>query len=245
MSRLRSARGTDGDVGQKERGSAGAVLLPERWGCLAAAPPALEPDRFPSPPPHPPPRVSFQFPCVAPGAEPVCLWLSRHGCGSVLPGGLGRPSVGCGEAVGGVGAAGRPHFVRWGVRNWSRCEPPCAAGGSRGRVAEMRCGSPSTAASLCGPHLKIHMVLLGTAPPRNGLTPCSAYSRTPPCCGVWGAAPYGAPGADVPPLPCRAPLPPPEALPTPQAQPQRCTQCPHIPLPHSICAPRTALIPPP
>lgn len=101
MSRLRSARGTDGDVGQKERGSAGAVLLPERWGCLAAAPPALEPDRFPSPPPHPPPRVSFQFPCVAPGAEPVCLWLSRHGCGSVLPGGLGRPSVGCGEAVGG------------------------------------------------------------------------------------------------------------------------------------------------
>lgn len=150
-----------------------------------------------------------------------------------------------GGSWGGVGAAGRPHFVRWGVRNWSRCEPPCAAGGSRGRVAEMRCGSPSTAASLCGPHLKIHMVLLGTAPPRNGLTPCSAYCRTPPCCGVRGAAPYGAPGADVPPLRCRAPLPPPEALPTPQAQPQRCTQCPHIPLPHSICAPRTALIPPP
>lgn len=57
MSRLRSARGTDGDVGQKERGSAGAVLLPERWGCLAAAPPALEPDRFPSPPPPPTPCV--------------------------------------------------------------------------------------------------------------------------------------------------------------------------------------------
>lgn len=245
MSRLCSARGTDGDVGQKERGSAGAVLLPERWGCLAAAPPALEPDRFPSPPPTPHPVCRFSFPAWLPGQSLSAC--GSHGTAAALCclGGSGGLRWAVGRQLGGVGAAGRPHFVRWGVRNWSRCEPPCAAGGSRGRVAEMRCGSPGTAASLCGPHLKIHMVLLGTAPPRNGLTPCSAYCRTPPCCGVRGAAPYGAPGADVPPLRCRAPLPPPEALPTPQAQPQRCTQCPHIPLPHSICAPRTALIPPP
>lgn len=75
VSRLRSARGTDGDVGQKERGSAGAVLLPERWGCLAAAPPALEPDRFPSPPPTPHPVCRFSFPAWLPGQ-------SLSACGS-------------------------------------------------------------------------------------------------------------------------------------------------------------------
>lgn len=43
---LRSIPGNDGDVGQKEMGS--AVLLLEHTGCLAAAPPALEPYHLPS-----------------------------------------------------------------------------------------------------------------------------------------------------------------------------------------------------
>ena len=92
---LRSIPGNDGDVGQKEMGS--AVLLLKHTGCLAAAPPALEPYHLPS-------VRRFSFPAWLSGQSlraalmARLLWVleAALSCGSVLREGLRKPLVGRG-----------------------------------------------------------------------------------------------------------------------------------------------------